>query len=243
VILLGCNFIVLTCWTVMDPLTYTRLELEGTDYWNRVIATTGRCRSDQVEPYIILLVTINFVALCLACWQAFRARDIDSNFSETRFIGFSLASILQTFLSGIPIIAVVRDLPDALYLITTFMIFVLTLVILMFIFVPKMIKQHQFSGMTKKEQMIAIKASIQSSIPSSSGSAFASTSFNKTGGPSGLHAMTGDSKYPQQSHKEHGDTNDINNDSQPKSRNLFCFWKRQAANPENNRDVTVSNGN
>lgn len=164
-ILLCCNFIVLICWTVLDPLTYTRIELEGTDYWNRVIETTGACRSDQVEAYLVPLVVINFVSLAVACWQAFLARDIDSNLSETRFIGFSLASILQTFLSGIPIIAVVRDLPEAFYLITTFMIFALTVVILMFIFLPKMYKQHQFSGLSKKEQMMVIKQSIRASVP------------------------------------------------------------------------------
>ena len=181
--LLTANFIVLICWTVIDPLTYTRVELEGTDYWNRVIATTGGCRSDQVEAYLVPLVVINFIALAIACWQAFRARDIDSNFAETRFIGLSLGSILQSFLSGIPIIAVVRDLPDAFYLITTFMIFALTSVILMFIFVPKMSKQSQFSHLSKKEQMIAIRASIKNSAASHD------FGFSSQGGSSDIHAV------------------------------------------------------
>jgi hypothetical protein len=74
VVLLGSNFIVLICWTLLDPLTYSRVELEGTDYWNRVIETTGSCHSDRVEAYLVPLVVINFVALAIACWQAFRAR-------------------------------------------------------------------------------------------------------------------------------------------------------------------------
>jgi gamma-aminobutyric acid type B receptor len=186
VVLLGCNVIILSCWTVKDPLTYTRVELEGTDYWNRVIATTGSCRSDNVEAYLVPLVIINFLALAIACWQCFRARDIDfdSNLAETRYIGFSLGSILQTFLSGIPIIAVVRDKPDASYLITTFMIFALTVVILMFIFVPKMYKQYQFSGMTNEEQMIAIHGSIRASTPGWKGDNVSSTlEASGNGGP------------------------------------------------------------
>jgi hypothetical protein len=99
-----------------------------------------------------------------------------------------LASILQTFLSGIPIIAVVRDLPDAFYLITTFMIFVLTVVILMFIFVPKIHKQYQFSGLTKKEQMMAIRASIANSGPKSADD-FRST-LSLSGPSSGLNVVS-----------------------------------------------------
>ena len=220
-ILLVCNFIVLICWTVLDPLTYTRIELEGTDYWNRVIETTGGCRSAQVEAYLIPLVIINFIALAVACWQAFLARDIDSNFSETRFIGFSLASILQTFLSGIPIIAVVRDLPDAFYLITTFMIFALTVVILMFIFLPKMYKQHQFTGLSKKEQMMVIKQSIQASVPTSqqlmAGSESIVSHNPSSGVPSGMMMEGPISSAPQSFMGKASSTNAIHGGSQQKS--------------------------
>jgi hypothetical protein len=169
-ILLTLNSVVLICWTLLDPLTFTRTELEGTDYWNRVLATTGQCRSDQVAAYLVPLVAINFSALVSACWQAFQARDITSDFAESKYIALSLASILQTFLTGIPVVAVVRDLPEAFYLITTFMIFVLSVVVLLFMFVPKMVKQYQFSRLTRKEQMIAIRTSIRKTVDQQSGS-------------------------------------------------------------------------
>ena len=230
-ILLTLNSIVLLIWTLLDPLTYTRTELEGTDYWNRVLATTGQCQSDQVASYLVPLVAINFFALAIACWQAFQARDITSDFSESKYIGLSLASILQTFLTGIPVVAVVRDLPEAFYLITTFMIFVLSVVVLLFIFVPKMIKQYQFSQLSKKDQMIAIKTSIRKTVDQQSGSvslvaaAGDSSSQVYNSGPFGLgfgsglhmdrHSGLSSSQGRQNHHSSLGETPSPNSEAPP----------------------------
>lgn len=46
-VMMTANIVVLTCWTIFDPLTYTRQFEEGTDYWNREIASYGACRSDN----------------------------------------------------------------------------------------------------------------------------------------------------------------------------------------------------
>jgi gamma-aminobutyric acid type B receptor len=50
--LLTCNFIVLISWTLIDPLTYERQFEDGTDYWNREIASNGSCSSDHVAAYL-----------------------------------------------------------------------------------------------------------------------------------------------------------------------------------------------
>jgi hypothetical protein len=51
-VLLTRNFVVLICWTDIDPLTYERVFADGTDYWNREIASYGSCRSDHVAAYL-----------------------------------------------------------------------------------------------------------------------------------------------------------------------------------------------
>ena len=80
--LLTCNIIVLTCWTVIDPLVYTRQLSDGTDFWNREIASYGSCRSEQSSiPYLVVLGIINLSLLAIAAWQAFEARGIQSEFS------------------------------------------------------------------------------------------------------------------------------------------------------------------
>jgi len=81
--LLISNIIVLTCWTVHDPLIYVRRDHEGTDYWNRVISTYGACRSKNgAVAYLVPLAVINISVVCIAAWQAFQARDIEAEFSE-----------------------------------------------------------------------------------------------------------------------------------------------------------------
>jgi gamma-aminobutyric acid type B receptor len=53
--LLACNWIVLICWTILDPLTYERQFLPGTDFWNREFASAGSCRSENAIAYLIPL--------------------------------------------------------------------------------------------------------------------------------------------------------------------------------------------
>ncbi|KAL3920470.1 MAG: hypothetical protein SGILL_003249 [Bacillariaceae sp.] len=78
VVLLSLNFVVLICWTVIDPLTYEREFLLGTDYWNREIASVGRCRSDHAVAYLVVL------ALCKSAfvWTASPLSTFDAPFSH-----------------------------------------------------------------------------------------------------------------------------------------------------------------
>ena len=50
-VILTLNIIVLVCWTVIDPLTYVREFEDGTDLYNREIASNGYCRSDKAAVW------------------------------------------------------------------------------------------------------------------------------------------------------------------------------------------------
>ena len=217
-ILMSCNVIVLIAWTLMDPLIYTREEYEGTDYWNRVIATYGFCRASNnygnagvssVLYYLIPLIFLNSGVLGLACYQAYQARDIQSEFAESKFIGLTLSSILQTFLTGFPIVFVVRDMPEAFYVVSTFMIFIVCMIVLLFIFVPKMYKQYYFATtMTPQEQRTAIQKSIHHSTQKMN----QKNGSSSVGGSSSL-------KSPSGTISETGRTPPANNRSKHESNN------------------------
>jgi len=147
-----CNIIVLTVWTVVDPLVYTRSWDEGTDFWNREISSSGSCECENAAAYLVPLGLINAAVVSIAVWQAIRARNIKSEFSESKYIGLSVFSMAQAFLTGIPIVAVVRDIPQAFYLVLTFLIFLLSMVVLLLIFLPKMMMQRRYSGLSKADQ-------------------------------------------------------------------------------------------
>ncbi|CAB9515488.1 Gamma-aminobutyric acid (GABA) B receptor [Seminavis robusta] len=162
-VLLLINLALLSAWTYMDPLTYTRnLEL-GSDGWTRVVSTYGTCQSDYVERYLIPIACLNFGCLIMANWQAFEARHIEAEFSETKYIGVCMASMLQAAISGVPVLFVVKDNPQAFYLVLVFMIFVIGMVIMLVIFVPKILFARLFLSKTEGEQRDFISFIIQQS--------------------------------------------------------------------------------
>jgi ABC-type sugar transport system substrate-binding protein len=169
VVLLTANIVVLICWTVIDPLVYGREANPGTDGWNRIISTYGSCQSDHVERYLIPLAIVNLSVLVIANWQAYVSRLIESEFSESKYVAMTMASLLQATLSGCPILFVVRDQPGAFYLVLTFMVFIICMAVLLLIFVPKVVLAAAFSRRNEQEQRQLIFHSIhQSSNRSSS---------------------------------------------------------------------------
>ena len=142
ILLLVSNVIVLVFWTVNNPLRYVRVDSIGTDAWNRVIATYGQCRYGGDDrsmsfPYWILLGLLNVGTLFFANYQAYRARNITSDYSESTYIGIAMASLLQAALIGSPVMVLVQDSPLAFYLTSCFVYFIVSFGILCLIFIPK----------------------------------------------------------------------------------------------------------
>jgi hypothetical protein len=106
---------------------------------------------------------VNFSVLAIACWQAVEARNIESEFSEAKFIGLAVFSMSQAFLTGIPIVAVVRDIPEAFYLVLTFLIIVLCMVTLLLIFLPKVFMQRAYAGASAADQRRMMAESVRKS--------------------------------------------------------------------------------
>lgn len=125
---------------------------EGKDYWNRILSTYGACRSDHALAYLVPLAVINVSAVAIAAWQAYRARDIEDEFSESKYIGLAIYSMLQAFLTGVPVIAVVKDSPQAYYVMLTVIIFFLSLSWLLLIFLPKYLLHRKYSKLSEREQ-------------------------------------------------------------------------------------------
>jgi ABC-type sugar transport system substrate-binding protein len=51
-IMLTLNIAVLTVWTLVDPLTYIRQYEDGTDLYNRSLASNGTCQSDNGAAFL-----------------------------------------------------------------------------------------------------------------------------------------------------------------------------------------------
>jgi 7 transmembrane sweet-taste receptor of 3 GCPR len=147
-VLMSINVAILIAWTVVDPLQYRREADIARDEWNRVIATYGVCKSDNASAFLLPLLVINAFVLILANWQAYEARHIQAEFAESKYIAICMFSMLQAMVSGVPVLFFVRDLPRAYYMVFVLLCFIIGMVILLVMFVPKVIFTHQFLQMS-----------------------------------------------------------------------------------------------
>ncbi len=87
IILLSLNVITLLTWNIVDPLTYLREPHEGTDMWNRIISTYGRCQSQYQTIFQCLLIAICVISMVLASVYTWMSRRVITDFNETKYIG------------------------------------------------------------------------------------------------------------------------------------------------------------
>lgn len=139
-ILLGLNTIVLICWTAISPLKWERVHTDARDDFGRPLDSTGRCtvENNKSLPFVVLLLIINMAVLLLANIQAYQARTITVEFSESKYIGIINASILQAGIIGGPLLVIAGSEPSAFVLTAVGGIFVICMSMLLLIFIPKM---------------------------------------------------------------------------------------------------------
>jgi len=137
-ILLFINVMLLALWTALAPLTFSRRGLEY-DRFGRQIESVGICHSEGWLPYGISLLVTNFAALILCIIEAYRARNIQSEFSESKYIGVAVVSIFQALLFGIPLFFLTQSNPSSQSFILAAVVFVCSMAVLLLIFVPKII--------------------------------------------------------------------------------------------------------
>ena len=145
VIIFGLNLIILLLWTLIEPLTWTRILTSENESYGTCWANTSSNDDGAVavKVFVGLLVAVNGSAVILANVQAYRARDISDDFSESKYIGIAMACILQIFLVGIPLLFLVHESPPAFFFIIVSIIFVIAMSMLLLIFVPKFIAANK----------------------------------------------------------------------------------------------------
>lgn len=137
VVLLTLNIIFLMGWTILDPM-----------YWNR----HSRCGMDLSSSYGICeigkgslsramacaLLAVNFCAVVMANYQAYKARNFSTDYSESKYIALAMVCIFQISMVGIPLMFLVTDSPTALFFVQTGIIAIVCGSVLLLLFLPKM---------------------------------------------------------------------------------------------------------
>lgn len=177
------NLVVLTLWTTLDPLVWTR-ESRDDETNSQNFNSFGSCSFQGHAASITfasLLLAINFLALVLALVELYQSSkyNISMEYSEGKFIAIALGSNLQVFLTGLPILVLVNDSPELLYFVKSSLVFVLAMSMLLLIFVPKMlmVRNPPAQGSVLGSSVTGSKQAVRAgpvSIETTSGNAYRS---------------------------------------------------------------------
>jgi 7 transmembrane sweet-taste receptor of 3 GCPR len=104
--------LILSLWTALDPLEWTRVEInEDTG------ESFGRCSQEHLKVFVPLLMIVVLIPTLLTLYMAWKTKDVDEAYSESKWIFALIILQLQIILFAVPIIALIRDVStDGRYL-------------------------------------------------------------------------------------------------------------------------------
>ena len=128
---------------------------------NDTYESYGSCKAEGKASIALLtlLAVVNALALVFANIEAFRARNVTSEFSESQYVMIIMICLAQALFIGVPLLVIVRYNATASYFMWAGLIFVVTTTILGLLFVPKMIlmrQSHRAADANAQSQSTAI---------------------------------------------------------------------------------------
>jgi hypothetical protein len=124
------------------------------DEFGRPSETFGSCSYEGSLPFIIVLALLDLGALVFAVYEAYRARDISTEFSESEYILKALVSMLLVGFIGVPVAIMARENIIAFVFVSSGIIFVVCMSLLTLLFVPKVI--FHMERQTQKRETVHI---------------------------------------------------------------------------------------
>jgi hypothetical protein len=123
----------------MSALSPTEYELivESQDEFGRPEEIRGQCQFRESLPYVTSVCLMNFGALLLTVGQAFKARNLSTEFAESAQIFRALTAITLVLFVGGPVLLLARDNADTFVFVASAIIFVTCCSILLLLFIPK----------------------------------------------------------------------------------------------------------
>jgi hypothetical protein len=134
-VLFTCNMILMTLWTILDPLVWNRIQTSPTESYGACVV--GLKENASWKVIVCFISVLNGAALIGANIEAYKARNVDTGYGESTFIGLIMGSFLQVVAVGLPLFFLVNDNPTARFFLTSSMVFIMSMSVLLLLFVPK----------------------------------------------------------------------------------------------------------
>ena len=153
IVLLTLNIIFLLVWTLVDPMYWKRKPTFGLEDG---LSSFGVCVLGQTSVSTAmascLFVVLALCVVVLANYEAYKARKVSVEFSESKYVALAMICFLQVIVVGVPLIALVHTNPPAGYFVKATIITVLSLSLLFLIFIPKMFFLKEENKKRKKKR-------------------------------------------------------------------------------------------
>lgn len=157
-VLLFClNVTILTLWTALAPWKWKRVADVGVDEYGRSTETYGTCTSDDetlAKVFGSLLAIVNAVPVFFSAYQSFKGRNLPTEFNESRYLYATMASLLETFLIGLPIVLIAVK-PTAVFLVRAGVLCLACMAILLPLFIPKWLTKKRPEAETRRVPVVS----------------------------------------------------------------------------------------
>jgi hypothetical protein len=160
VALMSVTILVLVLWTVLEPPSWER-EVSLVDQFGRDVETMGICNYGNGLPYALVLAIVFFGVLAYACYEAYVARKVSTEFAESEYIALVLVAIVLVSFMGVPVMIIAQDEPRARVFVSAGIVFIVCLAILLLIFVPKILALRR----ENKSESVVIQSAQRNSVP------------------------------------------------------------------------------
>lgn len=124
---------------VLNPIEW-RVDVLATDQFDREVDVVGACRyGDKPQVwYIAALLVLNMGTLLLSIWQAWQARDLSTEFAESRHLFQAMLLIAVATFVTVPAVMATRNNPNVVLFLGSGLTLIICMSLLLLIFLPKM---------------------------------------------------------------------------------------------------------
>ncbi|CAB9515323.1 Gamma-aminobutyric acid (GABA) B receptor [Seminavis robusta] len=140
------NWALVTAWTIVDPLTWTR-EDQGTNVDEEAGILTeesvGKCSSDYMTAWLGSLLGFHLTIMIATNVLLWQLRTVSDRYQESKFITLASLFACEFLLLGIPILIAVGDSSEARHIALVCIIGFTDLGVLLMVFLPKIGYQRQ----------------------------------------------------------------------------------------------------
>ena len=149
------NALFLTLWTVISPWQWLVSESESTDLFGRTDSFYScRTHNEKVSPYAAVIVIFHISVLVLACWWSYKTNEVTTEYSETKYIGYTLILLLESVVIVAPLTILLDSSRASRFILMSGSVLLISTVLLGLIFVPKIIsqaKERRLAAMVSKK--------------------------------------------------------------------------------------------